>query len=362
MERRSLMSLLIGVTLCVSVWHIMLQQQQQEQFYETTSLLNDSITIPPSSTVVVVDEELPKNDFSQLIDLEDFEFVIAPKTCKELARPPTLVIHVHSAPDNFHKRTVIRETWGSQRQDTRALLLFLVGTVNSTNLQEKLEVESKKNGDVVQGSFEDSYRNLTYKHVMALKWFVYNCHEARYLLKTDDDVFINLPLMNSYLEAPTELSSPFHRGKLLFCHEIARAKVKRTYRSKWRVSYDEYLDSYFPSHCPGFVILYSADVVYQLYQEAQRQPYFWIDDVHITGNVATKLNISISPSDSLYLSVDDQRDLLAGKIDIENVAFFFAQPNLKETEIRKLWKLVENSVEITNEGASYLNNNEVESD
>jgi Galactosyltransferase len=257
---------------------------------------------------------------------------------------------------------VIRETWGSQRNDTRALLLFLIGAVNSTNLQDKLELESKVNADVVQGSFEDSYRNLTYKHVMALKWFVYNCHEARYLLKTDDDIFVNLPLMNSYLEAPTELSYQFHRGKLLFCHEVAKAKVKRTFRSKWRVSYDEYLDSYFPNHCPGFAILYSSDVVFQLYQEAQRQPYFWIDDVHITGNVATKLNISISPFDSLYLSVEEQSDLVEGKLDIGNVPFFFAQPNLREGEIRKLWEIVKDSVMTTNERNSYLNDNEIGSD
>lgn len=339
-------------------------QQQQEQFYETMSVLNDS-TVPSSPTVAVTDaqpELLPKNDFSQLIDLEDFEFLIAPKTCKELPRPPTLVILVHSAPDNLQKRTVIRETWGSQRDDTRALLLFLIGAVNSTNLQDKLELESRAHGDLLQGSFNDSYRNMTYKHVMALKWFVYNCHEARYLLKTDDDVFVNLPLMNNYLEAPTDISERFHRGKLLFCHEIARSKVKRTFRSKWRVSYEEYLDSYFPNHCPGFVILYSADVVYQLYQEAQRQPYFWIDDVHITGNVATKINISISPFDSLYLSSDEQCDLIDGKVDVENVPFFFAQPNLKEAQIRKLWELVKNSATATNGRQSSLNDNEVGSD
>lgn len=358
------MSLLIGLTLCVSIWHIMLQQQQ-EQFYEPISVLNDS-TLPASPTttaaVEVTPELLPKNDFSQLIDLEDFEFLIAPRTCKELPRPPTLVVLVHSAPDNLHKRTVIRETWGSRRHDTRTFLLFLLGAVNSTNLQDKLELESKVHGDLLQGNFEDSYRNMTYKHVMALKWFVYKCHGARYLLKTDDDVFVNLPLMNSYLEAPTELSYQFHRGKLLFCHEIARSKVKRTFRSKWRVSYEEYLDSYFPNHCPGFVILYSADVVFQLYQEAQRQPYFWIDDVHITGNVATKVNITILPSDSLYLGSDEQCDLLDGKTDIENFPFFFAQPNLKEEQIRRLWELVNNSATSANERPLYLNDNEVGSD
>lgn len=350
------MSLLIGLTFCVTIWHIMLQQQHAEQFYESLSVVNDSNTLPPASTVTIniQPELLPKNDFSQLIDLKDFEFLIAPQTCRELSRPPNLVVLVHSAPGNFEKRAVIRETWGSRRNDTRAHLLFLIGAVTSTNLQDKIERESGAHSDVLQGSFIDSYRNMTYKHVMALKWFVYNCHEARYLLKTDDDVFVNLPLLNNQLEMRTELSHLLPHTNLMFCHRISRAKVKRTFRSKWRVAYDEYTERFYPDHCPGFVILYSADVVSQLYQEAQRQPYFWIDDVHITGNVASKLNIPILPLGDLYLSADKQQDLMAGRVDSGDVPFFFAQPDLKEVQIRKLWKLVtgmgENEIENEVEG------------
>ena len=350
---------LIGFTFCLSIWQIMLQQQQAEQFYESTSIFNDStLPSPPSSTVIIdlQPELLPKNDYSQLIDLEDFEFLIAPRTCRDLSRPPIVIVLVHSAPENFQKRVVIRETWGSRRNDTRAHLLFLIGAVNSTKLQDKIELESKAHGDVMQGSFQDSYRNMTYKHVMALKWFVYNCHDAQYLLKTDDDVFVNLPLLNSYLELPAQPSLHIPSSNLMFCHRISRAKVKRTYRSKWRVAYDEFTERYYPDHCPGFVILYSADVVAQLYKEAQKQAYFWIDDVHVTGNVASKLNIPIFPLGDVYLNEEKQQDLLAGKVYVEDVPFLFAQPDLKEVQIRKLWKLVMG----TRERTTLLNENDVE--
>lgn len=351
------MSLLIGLTLCVSLWHLMLLQHQ-DQFFETSSqstpadTVNESIfsTIPSTLITTVSSdiqlEKLPKSDVSQLIDLVNFDYLINHRACKELKQQPNVLMMVHSAPDNFHKRKVIRETWGAK--DSSALLIFLLGSVNSTYLQTKIELESKVHGDVVQGNFGDAYRNMTYKHVMALKWFVYNCPNAHFLLKTDDDVFINTPLMYKYLQQPTKLSSEH----LLFCFESPRVKVKRTFRSKWRVSYEEYMDSYYPSHCPGFSILYSADVVHQLYLKAQNLPYFWIDDVHITGNVASKLNITIEPTGNLLLAHEQQNDLLNGDIQLENVPpFLFARPNLPEAEIRELWKIVRTggSHELSNE-------------
>jgi hypothetical protein len=355
LEKRSLMSLLIGLTVCVSLWHIMLQQQQQEQFFDTSpafNFANETITSYVTTTILTNSTELqlevlPKNDFSQLIDLYDFEFEKNVPACNELEHQPTVVILVHSAPENFNKRKVIRETWGSS--DARSRLIFLLGSVNSTSLQDKIDFESRVHEDVVQGNFKDAYRNMTYKHVMALKWFVYNCPNAPFLLKTDDDVFVNTPLLLNYLETPSPSHQRFHRGKLLFCVEVGHAKVKRTFRSKWRVSYKEYRQTHFPNHCPGFSILYSSDIVQQLYLKAQKIPYFWIDDVHITGNVASKLNITIESANSSLLTVEQQKNLLDGKISPEFFPFFFARPNLGENEIRKLWKIVKNAATSTNE-------------
>lgn len=333
-----MMSLFVGLTLCFSLWHIM--AVQQEQFFEPTSpvvLANDTLITTTLESSEFAPEGLPKNDFSQLIDLDNFEYLISHPGCQHMKEKPILVTIVHSAPDNFRKRRVIRDTWGS---DPRSLRIFLLGAANSSNLQEKLELESSIHGDLVQGNFEDAYRNMTYKHVMALKWFTYSCADSHYLLKTDDDVFVNTPLMYNYLEKSTALSQQFHHGRLLFCNELSGAKVKRTFRSKWRVSYEEYEEKYFPRHCPGFSIIYSTDIVPLLYQKAQKLPYFWIDDVHITGTVASKLNISIAPTTGFFLNATQQTDLLEQRVEAKSLPFFFALPNLREDLIRKLWSLV----------------------
>ena len=210
-----------------------------------------------------------------------------------------------------------------------------MGAVESLSLQHDLDLESLNYSDLVQGNFLDAYRNMTYKHVMALKWFTYYCDEVKYMMKTDDDVFINTPAVYDLLES----DAPRH--KLLFCSEVRGARVKRTYRSKWHVSTKEFSAKFYPNHCPGFSIIYSQDVANILYQEAQRLPYFWIDDVHITGTVATKSNITITQPRSLYLSKLQTYEIIEnGSLNTTGSNFFFTTPDLNESQIKSLWKAV----------------------
>uniref|UniRef100_A0A182NJU5 Hexosyltransferase n=1 Tax=Anopheles dirus TaxID=7168 RepID=A0A182NJU5_9DIPT len=305
---------------------------------------------------------LPNDDYTNLIDLTDFKFTINYDYCgtgggvggvggsrrkrRSLKRadalrgtrspapasPPLVLVLIHSAPANLAKRNTIRASWG--QQDPRARLIFLMGAVNTSQAQRAIERESRLHDDIVQGSFVDAYRNMTYKHVMALKWFVYHCPGARYVLKTDDDVFINTPVLYSALERVQPQRS------LLLCQLVTKLSVKRTHRSKWFVSWREYPAAYYPPHCPGYSILYSPDVAWLLYREAQRQPFFWIDDVHITGTVAQQVNVTITPMDGLYLESDIKSDLLSNRVDASQTVFFFTNPNLSMGEIQQLWDAV----------------------
>lgn len=113
--------------------------------------------------------ELPIDDPSTLIDLKDFEFTMNQDICNRTR--PFLIIVVHSAPGNFQKRNAIRDTWG--RQTPFIATIFLLGA--SDMYEDSLKKESSIYNDIVQGNFLDCYRNMTYKHVMALKWISYQC-------------------------------------------------------------------------------------------------------------------------------------------------------------------------------------------
>lgn len=241
--------------------------------------------------------QLDTGDDNTLIDLRDFSYLMNDPVCNSSS--PLYVVLVHSSPDHEAHRRAIRGTWGRA-----APVIFLLGESNSSAVQEALEHENEQYHDLVQGSFLDSYRNLTYKHVLGLKWITYHCPAAKYVLKVDDDVFVNTPFLEEFL---TRELSPAGARHLVMCDVMVDAMVKRSYRSKWRVSHREYRDRHYPDYCTGWAILYSPDAVVQLYREAQRTEYFWIDDVHVTGTLLRKINYTLTAVGDL--SIQDTRAL-----------------------------------------------------
>ncbi|XP_070387553.1 beta-1,3-galactosyltransferase 5-like isoform X2 [Dermacentor albipictus] len=222
----------------------------------------------------------------RLVDRRDFAFVLDSSRCRS-HRDLFLAVFVHSAPAHFGRRRAIRETWGNASAlaaaTARAMaLVFLVG--QAAGLEGALRAESAAHGDLVMGNFVDSYHNLTYKHVMGLKWVASRCGQARYVLKTDDDVFMDLFQVSAQLE-------PRAPARLLMCGLIRRPYVKRSQRSKWRVSFREYRPHRYPPYCSGWAIFMSPDVVRELYRASADVPYFWVDDVLVTGILAQRLGI-----------------------------------------------------------------------
>lgn len=63
-------------------------------------------------------------------------------------------------------------------------------------------------GDIIEEDFLDTYHNLTLKSIAMLKWINLTCYGSnnstrssmpQYVLKTDDDVFINIDRLFSVI-------------------------------------------------------------------------------------------------------------------------------------------------------------------
>ncbi len=59
----------------------------------------------------------------------------------------------------------------------------MIGTPTSEEDLKAIQEEHQLYGDIVQGSFLESYRNLTLKAVMGLKWVTTYCSNAKYVIK-----------------------------------------------------------------------------------------------------------------------------------------------------------------------------------
>ncbi|NWW97252.1 B3GT4 galactosyltransferase, partial [Rhynochetos jubatus] len=64
-----------------------------------------------------------------------------------------------------------------------------------------LRAEARRHRDLLQGPFADTYANLTRKTLLLLRWTLARCPAVPFLLKADDDVFVNLPALTNYLAA-----------------------------------------------------------------------------------------------------------------------------------------------------------------
>ena len=126
----------------------------------------------------------------------------------------TLFIAILSAPNYFEKRQIIRETWLRHIKDahyTRDLLdvvgyAFVVGQTSSSDqsVQLKIEQESRNHSDILQVQMDDSYHNLTRKSVAILNWVNNNCARAHFVMKIDNDLYVNVHNLATLLD---ELSS-----------------------------------------------------------------------------------------------------------------------------------------------------------
>jgi hypothetical protein len=173
-------------------------------------------------------------------------------------------------------RNAIRNTWCGQcnKSDSKMKVVFVFGNRNDSVENANLLNESKKYRDILQFDFNDTYANLTYKTITSLQWSDDYCKKANYVMKTDDDMYVNTELLPLMLKAAP--SKHFMGG---MCW--GPSSPHRDMNSKWYVSFVQYRHALFPSMCSGTGYVMSRDVVSGILQESPNVPFFYLEDVYV---------------------------------------------------------------------------------
>lgn len=203
--------------------------------------------------------------------------------CKDINETKVfLMIIIETSPGEFDKRQAIRESWGSVvRKDKSVRVMFLLGRGNNSTLQDGVEKESKIYHDIAQGDFIDSYKNLTIKSFLLLKWTAVFCKEARYVAKVDTDIFLNVPHLLQILKTQKYTKSVL--GRKVYISLPIRDK-----KSKWYTSTDIYPDLLYPTYIAGPAYVLSVDLVSPLLRVCFHKTFPW-EDIFITGICASKV-------------------------------------------------------------------------
>ncbi|CAF1401967.1 unnamed protein product [Rotaria magnacalcarata] len=225
-----------------------------------------------------------------------------------------LIIYVLSTITNVQRRQVIRSTWGSKQKDV--CFVFIVGQVSGTTenageYQLKINNEKREHHDVVQIDHFESYANVIYKEIAALKWANHFYPDIPFLFKTDDDLIVdtilvssigkvlvtNVSLRDSFLvqNRPNLVSTIISSNRETFFRGGWAMDYQPTLRSgKFGVSEKVWPHAVLPHYCSGFGWFMSKNIREHLVNASLIYPIekaAWIGDVFVSGFLANAANV-----------------------------------------------------------------------
>lgn len=240
-----------------------------------------------------------------------------------------VLLIVASAVSNLDARTAVRDSWLPYLPSTYHLIFFL-GSTEIAILQGQINEESRKFQDIFQDPrFIDSYYNLTFKSLALLQWTNKFCSSAKYLLKIDDDMYLNIQkfhdlttcitharnniyvskgttgnnmettgynepsncsqvkpynLINYYINSESHEYESYFFGGYLYVN----VKADRNPNSKWYLHPKVYSATILPPFLSGTAYILTTNLIQHLLYACKYEPIIPLEDVYISGLLGSK--------------------------------------------------------------------------
>lgn len=229
---------------------------------------------------------------------------------------PFLVLLISAEPGQFDARNAIRQTWGNESVvgGLGFVRLFLLGMAgggggvfggsspgsadsgSSSSLQIAIEEESRRHHDIIQQEYHDTYYNLTIKTLMGMNWVATHCPGARYVMKTDSDMFVNTEyLITKLLRPDVPPRTDYFTGYLMRGYAPNRNRD-----SKWYMPPELYSSERYPIFCSGTGYVFSGDMAGKIYSASLGIRRLHLEDVYV-GICLAKLRIDPAPPPNEFL-------------------------------------------------------------
>ncbi|XP_020626423.1 beta-1,3-galactosyltransferase 1-like [Orbicella faveolata] len=198
------------------------------------------------------------------------------------------LVIVSTSPNNADRRTMIRQTWGNFDRnrlpgDHHWKVVFMMGKAGADETNNAIMSEYQKYGDLIIGNYMDQYRAIVTKVLMAFQWA--SKIRCSYILKTDDDVYVDVPKLARWLMNVRKNPTSFYGG-VVFSGGVVRDKTHRHYISREELSLD-----YFPAFCKGFMYVISWSLIPKMVDLSRHVTRIGPDDAYV-GLLAYQLGIS----------------------------------------------------------------------
>lgn len=235
-----------------------------------------------------------------------FKPLVSPhKICEK--GPIKLVIFVTTVLQDKNARDAIRQSWASASSGSTPQIryFFIIGNSVENDWLENIQNEMELYKDIVMYDFIDVYQNLTIKTVLGFQHALKYCPGAAYVMKTDTDVFVNVPEIlklisyTNYKRIRMGNAKKYHstvsnvlnerddrKGDVvhMFGTKWNNTRPIRTAtgkHQKWHVSEAEYAGHFYPDYLDGHGYILSRKAATDVVRISRNIPFFKFEDVYI---------------------------------------------------------------------------------
>ena len=194
--------------------------------------------------------------------------------------PADLILVFHSGTDarSAMRRARARSTWlqSIRKLEFRVLVMFTVALSNNKTVNDQVRREAETSEDMLIFDFTDSFRNLTLKTMSTFEWIAQNCSNARFILKTDEDTFVNFTNILHFLPSVSRSLGVLGSG-----YGFYDSIVFRDLNFKFGVPVEQYPFKFFGPYCSGRGYLMSAATLQLIVRASAFVPVIDMEDVYV---------------------------------------------------------------------------------
>ena len=82
--------------------------------------------------------------------------------------------------------------------------MFIIGTSTNSSILDDIIKENDMYNDLIQVDVIENYYNITHKTLMGLRWAYDNCFNAKYFLFIDNDFYLSVKNLLSFVWNPSK--------------------------------------------------------------------------------------------------------------------------------------------------------------
>ena len=186
-----------------------------------------------------------------------------------------IIFMIHSRVENRKGRDSLRKGWLSfTKNNTEAIARYIFVLASNNSSSQDLMKENKLFHDIIQFNVSDTYQELGRKVMLGLWWISENCWNSKFIIKTNDDVFINIPRLLQMFSERKDL-------KMGLFGKIQSAVVDREKGSKYYVPPHVFPDASFPRYADGIAYGFPTRWLAGIVKMAEYTPAVHIEDVFV---------------------------------------------------------------------------------